>query len=150
MRNKLSDLRLAIVVIALATTLLIHGTPHAAGASATNVQVCTSAPVGSVGLMGCITGNVVFQMPQPTSLVRSQVKGVQGWRAFNTLAPTDLVYAQDGQWHAVSTLGTGVPQQPPATTPPVTPPPAATAWVALNWSCSITHNVATCTATLPP
>jgi len=119
-------------------------------AHAAPVQICKTIPTGSTGLMGCPPGSVVFDTPAPSSLVRSQVSGVQGWRMLSTLAPADLVYT------GVSWVSLSASSQPQTGTPisvipqpPVVAQPLAS-WIALQWTCSITGNLATCTAPLTP
>ena len=126
-------------------------------ATAVNIQTCAVTPT-SGGLVGCPTAQVNFEPVSPTTLVRSQVGGIQGWRAFSTLTPADSVVSQaDGGWHVLSTITvalqpTTTPTQPvtppPATAPPVAP--AVNVWVPMNWTCSVANNLATCTAPISP
>jgi len=99
--------------------------PIAAGA-AVNLQTCTVTPT-SGGLIGCPLPSVVFAPVSPTTLVRSQVAGVQGWRPFSALKPVDSVVSADGQWHTLSSI---TPALQPSTTPSppviVPPPPSLT------------------------
>ncbi len=136
-----------IILATLIAALMGLQTP-ARAATAVNLQVCTVTP-GASGLIGCPAASVTFAAVTPTSLVRSQVNGVQGWRAFANLQPVDQVVAQDGAWHALGSLTVAMLTPPPVTIPPVTTPPVvpvADVWVPMNWTCSIANNVATCTA----
>ena len=126
-------------------------------ATAVNIQTCAVAPTTG-GLVGCPTAQVNFEPVAPTTLVRSQVGGIQGWRAFSTLTSVDSVVSQaDGGWHVLSTITVAL--QPPTTpTQPITPPPVipppvappASTWIPMNWTCSIANNLATCTAPISP
>lgn len=122
-----------------------------AHAATVNLQVCTVTP-GSGGLVGCPAASVAFAAVMPTSLVRSQVNGVQGWRAFANLTPVDQVVSQDGAWHALSTLTVAtVPVStpiPPVTTPPVQSPPVVVSVPPQVWTCTSTSSLVTCTSPL--
>ena len=96
--------------------------------AAVNLQTCTVTPGAPLptSLLGCPPPNVSFAAVAPTTLVRSSVSGQQGWRAFSTLKPADLVVSGiDGGWHPLSTLTVALlmtPTPPVVTPPPVTPP----------------------------
>lgn len=126
-----------------------------AHAATLTLQTCAAVPTTG-GVAGCPSASVAFTPVAPTSLVRSQVHGVQGWRAFSNLAPADEVYAADGAWHVLSTITAALaptsPVPPPVVTPPVCPPPAPPkdTWVPMQWTCSVANGIATCTAPAPP
>jgi hypothetical protein len=118
--------------------------------AAVNLQTCSVTPT-SGGVMGCPTVSMTFTPVSSTSLVRSQVNSIQGWRPFNTLAANDEVYTADGNWHTLSSIQPAL--QPITPAPPIPPgvqTPPATVWVSMNWTCSIANNLATCTAPLTP
>jgi len=50
------------------------------------------------------------------TLVRSNRRQRAGFRAFNSLKSSDIVYAQDGQWHTLSSITVAL--QPTSTPPP--------------------------------
>jgi hypothetical protein len=89
--------------------------------AAVNLQTCTVTPT-SGGVMGCPEGSYGFAAVSPSSLVRSQVNRIQGWRAFNSLSSTDQVYASDYAWHSLGSITPALQTTSPST-PPVTPPP---------------------------
>jgi hypothetical protein len=123
LRPKELSLKILLACL-LAAMACASAATHAA--TAVNLQTCAVTPTAG-GLVGCPTAQVNFSPVAPTTLVRSSVNGVQGWRAFSTLTPTDLVVAApDFGWHALNTITVAL--QPPTTptppvTPPVTPPP---------------------------
>jgi|ERR1700761_2365985 len=143
-------MKLFIVLTLLVATALVRA------ATPVNIQSCAVAPSSSVGLMGCPTTSVKFAPVSPTTLVRSAVNGIQGWRAFNTLQPADLVVPQtDGQFHALSTVSvaTTAPVTPVTPTPPATPTTPATCQTtssAVTWTCTVTASTQTCTAPVSP
>lgn len=144
------------ILLACLIAALTYAAPRAHAAAPLTLQTCTVAPtstaIGSVA--GCPGGSFLFAAVAPATLVRFQVSGVQGWRAFNALSPTDQVYASDYAWHVLASITPAL--QPPSTAPPVTlpPPPAPPVCpdkiVPLQWACSVTNRVATCTAPVPP
>lgn len=127
-------------------------------AATVSLQTCTVAPTSSAvgSVAGCPSGSFLFAPVAPTTLVRSQAGGVQSWKAFSALIPTDQVYASDYAWHVLSSITPALqpasPVPPPVVTPPACPPPAppVTTWAPMNWTCSIANGVATCTAPAPP
>lgn len=98
---------------------------HVQAGTSVSLQTCTVAP-STGGLLGCPSANVMFAPVGPATLVRSAVKGIQGWRAFSTLQPSDSVWTAVGGWQVLSTLSpvlATVPViAPPASLPPVLPP----------------------------
>jgi hypothetical protein len=138
-----------ILATLIAALMSLHAPARAA--TAVNLQVCTVTP-GSSGLIGCPAANVAFAAVTPTTLVRSQVNGVQGWRAFANLQPADMVVSADGAWHALSTLTVAtVPTStpiPPVTTPPVVTPPVVVSVPPQVWTCISTATLVTCTSPL--
>lgn len=113
-RDELGVLAAIMLCVAVAST-------HAA--VPITLQTC-AAPPTTGGVMGC--QQVLFAAVAPTTLVRSSVTGVQGWRAFSTLQKADSVYAQDGSWHVLSSITPALLAPPVVIPPVVTPPPAAT------------------------
>lgn len=118
-------MRCPLRIILLCLLVAICCVHHAQAATPVNIQTCTTTPTTG-GLIGCPTANVVFAAVAPSTLVRSQVAGAQGWRAFSTLTPADsVVSATDGGWHPLSSLTVATltpPVTPPVVTPPVTVP----------------------------
>src|SRR5882757_3614686 len=115
-------MRTFIILLCLLATLAFGRPTHAA----VNLQTCTVPPT-SGGLIGCPTASVSFAPVTSTTLVRSIVANAQGFRAFNSLKSSDIVYAQDGQWHTLSSITVAL--QPTSTPPPpvvVPPPPSLT------------------------
>lgn len=132
-----------ILATLIAALMALHAPARAA--TSVNLQVCTVTP-GAGGLIGCPAASVTFAAVTPTSLVRSQVNGVQGWRAFANLQPADQVVAQDGAWHALSTLTVAISTPPPVTVPPVTTPPITVSVPPQVWTCTSTATVVTCSS----
>lgn len=137
-----------LCALVAAFLLAMCAVSHAA--TSVNLQTCTVTPT-SGGLIGCPTASVSFAPVAPTTLVRSQVAGAQGWRPFSTLKPTDSVVSADGQWHVLSSITPALQptSPPPVVIPPVVPPPTDV-WVPLSWTCSIANHLATCTAPVTP
>lgn len=138
-------MRIPAILLCLLAALVFAKPAHSA---ALNLQTCTVTPTTG-GIAGCPAANALFGPVAPTTLVRSQPtsNGPQGWRAFSSLKSTDQVYAQDHAWHTLSTVQPSLAQTPAPGSPPVVTPPADQ-WIALNWTCSIANNTATCTAPL--
>jgi len=115
------------ILLACFVAALTCAASIAHAANAVNLQTCAVTPTTG-GLVGCPTAQVNFAPVAPTTLVRSQINGVQGWRAFSTLTPADSVVSQaDGSWHVLSSITVALQPAPtpppPAVPPPVTAPP---------------------------
>lgn len=132
----------------LLALLLTVAFAHSAHAAAVNLQTCTVTPT-SGGVAGCPSVDVTYAPVSATTLVRSQVNNIQGWRAFSTLLPNDQVYAADGSWHVLGglTVARSAPA-PPVTTPPAQNPPTVVSVPPQVWTCTTTVTLVTCTSPL--
>jgi len=111
---------LILFLAALVTITVMAATP-------VNLQTCSATLSPDAGLLGCPQPSVSFAPVSSTTLVRSIVANAQGFRAFNSLKSSDTVYAQDGQWHTLSSITPAL--QPTSILPPpvvVPPPPSLT------------------------
>jgi hypothetical protein len=107
------------VLILCLGLLLLAVSAHAA----VNLQTCSVTPTLG-GVMGCPSASMTFTPVSSTSLVRSQVNSIQGWRPFNTLAASDEVYTADGTWHTLSSIQPALQPITPVPLPVIVPPPA--------------------------
>lgn len=113
---KTSLILFTLAVLALCLSI------HDAHAAAVNLQTCAVTPTLG-GVMGCPAVSMTFAPVSSTTLVRSQINAVQGWRPFGSLAANDQVYAADGNWHALSTIQPALQAITPPPPPVVVPAP---------------------------